>query len=308
MSDLITPVESFFDGSVARVRIEGDFQDHARLVGAAQEADFSSSDIFMLSDSQLPDPALKVHPCIQHDQREGQRDPVAIEYWLHLDGVFAQPPPLASLVVAREAAADAPPTRLVSTVGLYALARDMGVFQNFDVDGVDSIFGKSPYYREIHALLQSLEPDDQRLQAVMDQDLARSGASTREEMLDRMDQNEHVGLRPFPLVGRHSTTGQPYLMVDAGVCNAGLRLNERGQASGSEQGDVDAAYAAIRLMMADNELLRSAGIMIELAPQTGYGVAFTRETLHCKVPPATASAAKATRQTSVLGLVAKPAA
>src|SRR5271165_2115342 len=119
MNRLVEPVETHLGGTISVVEMKGPYQDHQELIDAVNDASMRLSWLFpdMLAD--MADPTLEVHPKIRHDQREGERDPVSTEYIPHLDGAWLPNRPLASLVVARKAGIDPPPTRFYSPIGLF---------------------------------------------------------------------------------------------------------------------------------------------------------------------------------------------
>lgn len=302
MNSLVEPVETYLDGTVSVVRLDADLSDHNHLVTQVDEAGMTLSDLFPDLQAGLPDPALGMHPTIRHDQREALRDPVSIEYVLHFDGSCVPTRPDATLVVAREVAAEAPPTRFVSTIGFLSLARELGVFDNIDPNQVDAVFGYSAFYSRVHQLWLDLEPQDERMQEVIRNDLSRDNVLTRQELIDKLDTDPLRHKRTFPLVSQHSITGQDCIMIDAGARNIGLQPKEGAEVDGEELQHV---FNWLQLLLADDRRLRGEGIVAEVTPATGYGVAFPKEGLHNQVPYATQEARTAMRQMSILGLVAK---
>lgn len=304
MVRFVEPIESYLDGGITQVRIEGGYEDHGELAASVDRAGLQISDLFPELRHDLENPTLALHPSIHHDQRQAARDAVSTEYIPHLDGTCEPIRPTATLVVAREAGENAPATRFFSTTGFLALATELGVFSDVDPRDLDAVFGYSAYYSHTQPYWLELEPNDQRLHEVIQADFAREGVTCRDELVEKLDTDPTRHLRKFPLVSPHTTTGRDAIMFDAGVRNVGLAYKD-GQRSTMDQRILDKTLGWLRLLLADVEMLAAEGIVTEITPLTGHGVVFTKETLHNQVPTTSIDALHAKRQISVLCLVPK---
>ncbi len=307
MNTYIEPAETYLDGEVSLVHINQLPEDHEELLGFVDEMDITLSSLFPNIRKDLPDLALMRHPTIKHNQTEDARDPVSVEFVYHFDGACEPGDlrPRATLAVAREAGQDAPATQFVSTSRFLELVKASGVFDTFDPKQVESIFGYSAYYRQFQSQLLELEPTNPRLQEVVANDLTRFGASTREELFEILDDDPIKGTRPLPLIDSHSITGEDWLTIDGGARNIKFRPKNTPEGQEIDQRDLDEAFAWIRLLLADTDLLRNEGIIAEVTPRTGFAVAFSREGLHRQMVANTNQAQKAKRQMSIIGLVNK---
>lgn len=307
MSIGLEQVDSFLDGGVTVHHLDESYDNHNELVVAMSEAELTLSSLFPELREGLPNPVLGVHPTIRHDQQETKRDPVSTEHRLHFDGSCELFRPDASLVVAREAGQDAPPTRFVSMTGFLALASELGVFRNLNPADVDTIFGYSAYYSQTQSLWLALEPGNERLQEVIRNDLARENVSSREELIQKLDEDPRRGKRRFPLITPHSITGADSIMIDGGVRHIGLASREEVTEQEVDQHDLNEAFINLRLLLADAPRLEAEGLTAEVIPKTGFGVAFTKEGLHNQVPPDSEKSQYSKRRMSVIGLIAQAA-
>jgi hypothetical protein len=305
MNSLIEPVEFFLDGSISQVRIKESFKDHDSLVRGIGEAGLQLSDLFPDLRPWLDDPQLTVHPTIRHQQGEDERDPVSSEYILHMDGTCIPQRPASTIVVARKLGEGASATRFVSTTGFLALATERGIFNDLDPASLDAVFGRSAYYAQAQSYFLALKPQNKRLQTVIKGDLKNAGVTTREELINKLDTDEETKPRRFPLIAPHSVTQADSIMIDAGVRHIGLATRET--ASDSDKRALEHAFIALRLLLADKAQLKGEGISAEVQPRTGYGIAFSKETLHHQIPPAHDRAQRVRRQISVIGLIPKAA-
>jgi hypothetical protein len=139
------------------------------------------------------------------------------------------------------------------------------------------------------------------MKEVKESDLARYGGTNVDEMIDILDANPLTGPRPYPLVSPHSVTGQPAIMMDAGVRHMGF--DSRPEGPEIDEKELEVALKWLRLLLADTVRLDAEGITETVAPRTGFGVVFPKESIHHAVATVQRKRARVARDVTVIGLI-----